>query len=324
MSNLNSLYPWLVPVWQPWQAGLAAGKISSATLIQAPEGLGVESLVELMARTLMCTSSQSELCGFCHSCGLMQSGNHPDFHVVKPEKVGKSITVEQIRQMNRIAQESSQLSGYRLIVIEPADAMNESSANALLKTLEEPAPNCLFILVTSRIKHLLPTIVSRCQRLVLPAPTTALVVEWLKGQGITTPAYALHLCADSPLKTRAFMLEGGAEKYHELESQLMNALSGDVNAQLKCIALIDADLTTHLYWVWCVLTDAQKIHFGVQQDYYPPASAALAGRFTYSKLHVQTASLERLMEQLNQFSGLNTELLLLQWLYQFSDEETCL
>ncbi|WP_303394269.1 DNA polymerase III subunit delta' C-terminal domain-containing protein, partial [Vibrio cholerae] len=64
--------------------------------------------------------------------------------------------------------------------------------------------------------------------------------------------------------------------------------------------------------------------FGVQQDYYPPASAALAGRFTYSKLHVQTASLERLMEQLNQFSGLNTELLLLQWLYQFSDEETCL
>ncbi|CSC70892.1 DNA polymerase III subunit delta' [Vibrio cholerae] len=170
----------------------------------------------------------------------------------------------------------------------------------------------------------MPTIVSRCQRLVLPAPTTALVVEWLKGQGITTPAYALHLCADSPLKTRAFMLEGGAEKYHELESQLMNALSGDVNAQLKCIALIDADLTTHLYWVWCVLTDAQKIHFGVQQDYYPPASAALAGRFTYSKLHVQTASLERLMEQLNQFSGLNTELLLLQWLYQFSDEETCL
>ncbi len=324
MSNLNSLYPWLVPVWQPWQAGLAAGKISSATLIQASEGLGAESLVELMARTLMCTSSQTEPCCFCHSCGLMQSGNHPDFHVVKPEKVGKSITVEQIRQMNRIAQESSQLSGYRLIVIEPADAMNESSANALLKTLEEPAPNCLFILVTSRIKHLLPTIVSRCQRLVIPAPTTALVVEWLKGQGITTPAYALHLCADSPLKTRAFMLEGGAEKYHELESQLMNALSGDVNAQLKCIALIDADLTTHLYWVWCVLTDAQKIHFGVQQDYYPPASAALAGRFTYSKLHVQTASLERLMEQLNQFSGLNTELLLLQWLYQFSDEETCL
>ncbi|RBM70185.1 DNA polymerase III subunit delta' [Vibrio tarriae] len=324
MSNLNSLYPWLVPVWQPWQAGLAAGKISSATLIQASEGLGVESLVELMARTLMCTNSQSEPCGFCHSCSLMQSGNHPDFHVVKPEKVGKSITVEQIRQMNRIAQESSQRSGYRLIVIEPADAMNESSANALLKTLEEPAPNCLFILVTSRIKHLLPTIVSRCQRLVIPAPTTALVVEWLKGQGITTPAYALHLCADSPLKTRAFMLEGGAEKYHELESQLMNALSGDVNAQLKCISLIDADLTTHLYWVWCVLTDAQKIHFGVQQDYYPPASAALAGRFTYSKLHVQTASLERLMEQLNQFSGLNTELLLLQWLYQFSDEETCL
>lgn len=159
--------------------------------------------------------------------------------------------------MNRIAQESSQLSGYRLIVIEPADAMNESSANALLKTLEEPAPNCLFILVTSRIKHLLPTIVSRCQRLVLPAPTTALVVEWLKG-GDHDACLRLTSLRRFTAQNPCLYARRGAEKYHELESQLMNALSGDVNAQLKCIALIDADLTTHLYWVWCVLTDAQK------------------------------------------------------------------
>lgn len=324
MSSMNTLYPWLAPIWLPWQAGLAAEKVSAATLIQAPEGVGAESLVEHMARTLMCTSSNSEPCGFCHSCGLMQAGNHPDFHVVKPEKVGKSITVEQIRHINRVAQESSQLSGYRLIVVEPADAMNESAANALLKTLEEPAPDCLFILVTSRINHLLPTIVSRCQRLVVPAPSTSLVMEWLKDQNIDAPAYALHLCADSPLKTRAFMLEGGVDKYREIEAQLIAAVNGDVSAQLKCISLIDANLTIHLYWIWCVLADAQKIQFGVQQDYFTPVSSSLASRFTYQKLYAQTAALEALIEQLSQFTGLNTELLLLQWFYQFIDEETCL
>lgn len=321
---MNALYPWLHPVWLSWQTGLSTHKISAATLIQTPDGLGSESLVEQMARTLMCSTSTDEACGFCHSCSLMQSGNHPDFHVVKPEKVGKSITVEQIRHINRIAQESSQLSGYRLIVIEPAEAMNESAANALLKTLEEPAADCVFVLVTGRIKHLLPTIVSRCQRLVIPEPSTSVVVEWLKDQGISAPAYALHLCADSPLNTRAFMREGGIEKYRELENQLIAAVSGDVAAQLKMIALLDANLKSHLYWVWCVLTDAQKIQFGVQQDYFTPASAVLARQLAYSTLYTQTAKLEMLMEQLNQFSGLNTELLLLQWLNQFIDEETCL
>ncbi|EEY98540.1 DNA polymerase III delta prime subunit [Vibrio sp. RC586] len=324
MSNINSLYPWLAPVWLPWQAALAAGNMLSATLIQAPDGVGIESLLEQMARTLMCTSSDSEPCGFCHSCGLMQAGTHPDYHVIKPEKVGKSITVEQIRHINRIAQESSQLSGYRLMVIDPADAMNESAANALLKTLEEPAPHCLFILVTSRINYLLPTIVSRCQRMVVPAPSTALVLQWLKEQGIEAPAYALHLCADSPIKTRAFMLESGVDKYREIETHLNAAMSGDANAQLKCISLINVDLMTHLYWIWCALADAQKIQFGVQQDYFMPVSSSLAKRFTYSKLYAQTSALEALIEQFNQFTGLNTELLLLQWFYQFITEETCL
>lgn len=109
----------------------------------------------------------------------MQSGSHPDYHLVRPEKEGRTISVDQIRQCNRLAQESSQLSGYRLIVIEPAEAMNESAANALLKTLEEPAEKCVFVLLTSRINHLLPTIVSRCQQITVAEPSASLVAEWL-------------------------------------------------------------------------------------------------------------------------------------------------
>ncbi|MGL4830467.1 MAG: DNA polymerase III subunit delta' C-terminal domain-containing protein, partial [Vibrio sp.] len=187
-----------------------------------------------------------------------------------------------------------------------------------------PAPHCLFILVTSRINHLLPTIVSRCQRMVVPTPPTALVLQWLKEQGIEAPAYALHLCAGSPIKTRAFMLEGGVDKYRDIETHLSDAMSGDANAQLKCISLINVDLMPHLYWIWCALVDAQKIQFGVQQDYFMPVSSSLAKRFTYSTLSAQTSALEALIEQFNQFTGLNTELLLLQWFYQFITEETCL
>lgn len=324
MSSLTPLYPWLSPVYQSWHATLASGQLASATLIQAAEGLGAESLVESMARSIICASRDSQPCGFCHSCALLQAGHHPDLHYVRPEKPGKAISVDQIRHINRIAQESSQLAGYRLIVIDPADAMNESAANALLKTLEEPPLHCLFILVTSRIQQLLPTIISRCQRWVIPSPTPDVVQEWLQAQAIDAPGYALHLCSDSPLKTQAFMQQGAIAKYRELEALFIAAVNGDVNAQLKFISLINNDLNQGLYWVWCWLTDAQKIQFGVQQSDATPLSAELANRLTYHQLYTQTAALQALIDHLRQFTGLNSELLLLQWFYQWINEEICL
>ncbi|MCZ6404791.1 DNA polymerase III subunit delta', partial [Vibrio parahaemolyticus] len=118
--------PWLKPVWDNLKVGLDSNRIPGALLLQSEPGLGAEQLVESLSHALLCQNYSSEACGFCHSCQLVQSQSHPDLHWIKPEKEGKSITVDQIRASNRLAHESSQLNGYRVFVIEPADMMNES------------------------------------------------------------------------------------------------------------------------------------------------------------------------------------------------------
>ncbi|MEI8634886.1 DNA polymerase III subunit delta' [Vibrio sp. PP-XX7] len=172
------LYPWFRTSWTQWCRSLERDSVSSATLLVVKDGMGDADFIDLLVRSLLCDDGH-QLCGVCHSCRLMDAKSHPDFHLVEPEKAGKPITVEQVRQINLLAQESSQFSGYRVIVIRPADAMNESAANALLKTLEESPAQCRFILTTATITRILPTILSRCRQLHVPEPPQQMIVDWL-------------------------------------------------------------------------------------------------------------------------------------------------
>ncbi|MDW2239259.1 DNA polymerase III subunit delta', partial [Vibrio sp. 1565-1] len=202
-------FPWLKPAWENLKSGLDSDLIPGALLLQSNKGLAVEKLVEFFSHALLCQNYSSEACGFCHSCQLTKSQSHPDLHWIRPEKEGKAITVDQIRACNRLAHESSQLNGYRLFVIEPADAMNESASNALLKTLEEPGEKCLFLLVTHNQERLLPTIRSRCQHWVVTPPSTDQAMQWIGEQGLSqVPAFALKLNMGSPLKTLESLKNG--------------------------------------------------------------------------------------------------------------------
>lgn len=321
---MEQIYPWLTDAWQRWQQQLQQSRFAAATLISAPSGLGSFRLAEQFARALMCQTHSSEPCGFCHGCDLMQSGSHPDYHIVRPEKEGRTISVDQIRQCNRLAQESSQLSGYRLIVIEPADAMNESAANALLKTLEEPAQKCVFILLTSRISQLLPTIVSRCQQITLAAPSAATVADWLAGElHQDVPAFASHIHGNAPLLTRDFIASGAMRDYQQLEATFVRAIQGDIASQFECAKLAASDPQSRLNWLWYLLTDAQKVQFGITQHDYTPGCQAVAQARSYALVQQQTEALVKLSHQLRLFSGLNSELLITDWLLKFN-EEACL
>lgn len=321
---MNAVYPWLSEAWERWKQQLEHQRFASATLINAPHGVGAEQLIEKFSQALMCTTQRSEPCGFCHGCELMLSATHPDYHLVRPEKEGKSITVEQIRIANRLAQESSQLSGFRLIVIEPAEAMNESAANALLKTLEEPAEKCVFILLTHQVSRLLATIVSRCQQIIIPEPQPQAVMPWLTEQcQQSIPAFAAHIHGNAPLLTRAFILQGELQNYLAIEQQFVQALQGDISSLLNCAKTISGQPLSGLRWLWYLLTDAQKTAFGVWQPYFTPQSQWLAQARSLSLLQQQTDSLAQLINQLQGFSGLNSELLIADWLFKFN-EETCL
>lgn len=314
------LYPWLTPLWQQWQVQLEAERFPNAALLVAKAGFGQEQLMTQFSRAVMCSNYASEPCGFCHSCQLMESQTHPDFHWVKPEKEGKAITVDQIRQCNRIAQESSQLSGYRLIVIEPADSMNESAANALLKTLENPASNCLFLLISTSVSHLLPTITSRCQQWHISSPEAEQLALWLSSQTQrSVPSYAAHINGNSPLNTLKFIEDGEQKRYESVEKQLIEIASQRGDA-VKLAKELSLDVEKSLLWLWYLLTDTQKAHFGLQLTSAVPGASVLVNSIDYNLLYTQTDALQKLIEQLHQHTGLNRELLILNWLFKFNGE----
>lgn len=317
---MSQLYPWLAPLWQQWQTQLEQQRFSNATLLIAKAGLGVDQLINRFSQAVMCSNYAAEPCGFCHSCQLMASNNHPDFHRVVPEKEGKAITVDQIRQCNRVAQESSQLAGYRLIVVEPAEAMNESAANALLKTLETPSEKCLFLLVATTASQLLPTITSRCQQWHAGEPDAAALTHWLSEQTEReVQPYTAHLNGNSPLKTLRFIEGKEQSRYQAMEQQLLAVTrqQGDVVKLAKDLA---TEAEQSLSWLWYLLTDAQKCHFGLTGPNMIPGAQAMAQQVSYNLLYTQSEALRELIEQLTAHSGLNRELLILDWLIKFNGE----
>lgn len=114
----------------------------------------------------------TEPCGACQPCRWLTADTHPDYLKLTLAATETSINVETVRQIKAFSEQKRHHGMYRIILISPAEAMNISAANALLKILEEPFENTLFFLVSSHISWLLPTIRSRCQKLYFPTNTT--------------------------------------------------------------------------------------------------------------------------------------------------------
>ena len=161
-----SHYPWQAAHWHNLQAAIGRDRIPHALLLVGGRGMGVARFADALAAAILCRQPSADgACGQCQSCILFDAGNHPDLFRVEPEEEGKAIKVDAVRDLIASIQLRSQYGRYKIAVINPAEAMNRSAANSLLKTLEEPPSSSLLLLV-SRQPSLLPiTIRSRCQRL---------------------------------------------------------------------------------------------------------------------------------------------------------------
>ncbi|MEZ9323750.1 DNA polymerase III subunit delta' [Vibrio cyclitrophicus] len=320
---MAEVYSWLAPVWSEWKKSLDAERFPNSVIVNAPEGLGVDALIGQLTASLMCTNYESESCGFCHSCELMKSGSHPDFHVLSPEKEGKSITVDQVRASNRWAQQSSQLGGVRVILLEPAEAMNESASNALLKTLEEPSSKCIFILSTRNSHRLMPTILSRCQQFNVVSPQLDVGSAWLDNEvGKAVPPYVLTLNDNAPLKAKVMFEQGGVDTSTKALDGFVNVIKGTQPDMLKFSTELGKDPLIQLGWLWHLLSDVQKLHFGLTNKVITPGAKALFEVMSYQSAYAASNKLLTLIEQLKQHPGLNTELLIMNWLIA-TCEETC-
>lgn len=150
--------------WQLLQNALQQNRLSHAYLLTGAADSKKTDFAKRFATFLLCEKKNQ--CGECHSCRWIQAGTHPDFTLIQPEEKNHSIKVDQIRALNEKSTRTSQQGGYQIVIISPADAMPIQAANALLKTLEEPAGKMIFFLIDEERHHLPATIVSRCQKII--------------------------------------------------------------------------------------------------------------------------------------------------------------
>ena len=145
------IYPWHAEQWLRLSRARASNRLPHAILIAGPEGLGKAAFARRLSASLACNQidDHGDACGCCASCRQTAAGSHPDQKSVVPEEPGKMIRIDTIRELTAKSVLSAQEGGYRVYLIEPAEAMNRAAANALLKTLEEPSPRTVLILVTS-------------------------------------------------------------------------------------------------------------------------------------------------------------------------------
>jgi DNA polymerase-3 subunit delta' len=175
---------------------LANDQMPHALLFLGNEGVGKESTALALAQVLNCENRQpdQDACGQCRSCRLFATGSYPDFWQISPDRdsAQPQIKIEQIRELRRQVGFHPLAGTWRVVLLKPAETLNEAAANALLKTLEEPPAGNLFILTAIGERDLLPTIVSRCRRLSFGAiPQSILIQELQNRKGLSSEQASL-------------------------------------------------------------------------------------------------------------------------------------
>ena len=239
--------PWLEGARQRLRASLAAQRLPHSLLLLSTPGLGAEQLANWISALVLCESLGSRPCGVCASCLLLRSDSHPDSYIVRLEEDAQQIKVDQVRGLIESLSLKSYRGGYKVGVIEGAEALNVNGANAFLKTLEEPTANTVLIMI-ARPSHRLPaTIASRCLRLTLTPPPAEAAIAWLEARARASPkagSEAAAAPADAQSWDAALSLAGGAPLLAlELNSPEIAALDEDMRESLKQLATGSVDVT---------------------------------------------------------------------------------
>lgn len=211
---MADIYPWQQGLWQQLSS---RPRHAHAYLLHGPAGIGKRVLAENLVHLLLCQRPEGgKACGQCKACQLLAAGTHPDFFLLEPEEAEKPIRVDQVRELVEFVVQTAQLGGRKVVLLEPAEAMNLNAANALLKSLEEPSGDTVLLLISHQPSRLLPTIKSRCVQQACPQPTAEQARVWLASALPDEPSEALDellvLAGGSPLTALRLQGQGVREQ----------------------------------------------------------------------------------------------------------------
>ena len=190
---------------------LANNRLHHAYLFTGPEGVGKRTTALALAKALHCTEKSGDFCGRCAECARVMARNHPDVRVIERLANKKEISIQQIRDMEKELRYRSFSGGRKIAIIDPATLLNPASQNALLKTLEEPPPDSLLILIAASAGALLPTLRSRCLQLSFGPLPRQLIAGFLLSEKRVKPEEAELLAALSMGSLGAALEMDGAE-----------------------------------------------------------------------------------------------------------------
>ena len=240
--------PWL---GQPLAAALDTHR-GHALLVHGSDGVGLLPFALTLAQAWLCEATDSPKlprpCGGCGSCRLVQAHLHPDLQVLMPEvlrrqhawlgvddkaesddkrKPSKQIRIDDVRGVIDWVFKTTARGRGKVVVLHPSETLNVQSANALLKTLEEPPPGTRLVLTVHDPALLLPTVRSRCQQLRLTGPDSAQALQWLAEQGVEQAQVLLSACSGRPLDALALAQAGvHADQWRALPAAVAKGQAG--------------------------------------------------------------------------------------------------
>ena len=273
-------------------------KLPHALLMIGQRGLGKWHLAQAFAMGLLCEQAREDglACGQCLACNWFEQGNHPDFRLLQPQalvedteaevgkkKASQQITIDQVRGLDEFLNVGTHRAGLKIVLINPADAMNRSTANALLKSLEEPSANTLFLMVSGEPLRLLPTIRSRCQVIPVAVPPTPIAERALAAEGIENPARWLALAGGSPYLAIELANSGNGGWLDLLTRRLAAgtdvdpiALAGDLDKAIKeSKGQLALKFVVETMQKW--LVDLMLASNGLPVRYFLPQQAIISG-----------------------------------------------
>ncbi len=257
------IFPWTHSQWHGLIQRAAEDRLPHALIFSGLEGLGKLKTATALAQYLFCESPINEqACNQCRACAQYNAGTHPDYNLIEPEEVGKQIKIDQIRALIDNFSLASHHNTHRIAIISPADAMNLSSANSLLKSLEEPPEKTLIILVTSRLSTLPATIKSRCQHIHFAPPGHDMAITWLNNQQFDSEhniSALLAMANGAPLKA----LSDLSSDLAELREQVFDKFCSIGLAEQSPLSLQNQQLkqgvTAPIQWIYSWVSDLIKM-----------------------------------------------------------------
>ena len=278
---------------------LRANRVPHALLLRGTGGVGKRHFASFIAQVLLCSDAALEQrpCRKCRGCQLFEAHTHPDLHLLEIPEGKQSIGVDSVRALIDSLGLTSQFHGFKVVLAEPADAMTPAAANSLLKTLEEPPGDTVFLLI-SRHSALLPaTIRSRCQSLQFASPPAAIGRAWL-AQELDSGADVdgmLRIARGAPLLARTMAGEGRDVNRTQVVAELQSLLTADANTLQVASRWTSLGLDETVYWLLdCCMSLLRQKALGERhpttgtstEERFDPVLTALGPRQLFALLDV--------------------------------------